>query len=230
MKKILGTLLLGLPLTLASCGGTSERVPDNAPPETTISGQVKTWSGSGTTSLLAGGATLSAAPVDTAGRFTLRLPETGPALSGQTRPLAESLEQGLRQLNCASAGLITSDPGAQGLLVFSLRAQDGVGTRDVVAANTSRTLTSRSIDARAWLYVDRSTTLGGTIDCRIEGLAAPVRLDVKAVPGWNMLKLTVYGNVGLGGLTVQGNVTRTLRALEPVQTWLTLDELGAALR
>jgi len=224
---MIGTLLLGLPLALASCGGTAERVPDNAPAETTISGRVQTWQGSGTVTLRPGVVPLASAPVSTAGTFTLSLPGAGVALTAEMRPLSGALEQGLSQLNCAAEGLTTSDAGTRGLLVFSLRAQDSSGVRDVVAANTSKTLTSRAIDARAWLYVDRPVTLGGKINCRIEGTAVPVTLNVKAVTGWNMLKLSVYGNVGLGGLSVSGNVTRTLT---PVQTFLTLDELGQALR
>lgn len=221
--------LAALSLLLASCGGGPERVPDNAAPETTVSGRIQTWQSgaAGTVTLQPGLLPLATAPVDAAGTFSLTLP-TGPLVDAQTRSIPETLEQGLRDLNCTSAGLTVSDPAARGLLFFTLRAEGGgAGAREVVAATVNKGATSRSIDARAWLYADRATRLGGKVNCRIEGFTVPVTLDVAAVPGWTMLRLAVTAGVGFGGVSASGKVTRTLT---DVNTWLTLDEVGKALQ
>lgn len=226
--RTLGTLA-ALSFLLASCGGGPERVPDNAPPETTVSGRVQTWQtgAAGTVTLHPGLLPLANAPVDAAGNFNLTLP-TGPLVEAQTRSIPETLEQGLSDLNCTSGGLTVSDSAARGLLFFTLRAEGGgAGAREVVAATANKGATSRSIDARAWLHVDRATRLGGQVNCRIEGTTLPVTLDVATVPGWNMLRLSVTAGVGFGGLSVSGKVTRTLTDLN---TWLTLDEVGKALQ
>ncbi|MPY65544.1 hypothetical protein F8S09_02395 [Deinococcus sp. SDU3-2] len=223
--------LAALSLLLASCGSGPERVPDNAPPETTVSGRIQTWqSGSTGTVTLAGTVPLvplASAPVDTTGKFALTVP-TGALVDAQTRSIPETLEQGLSDLNCTSDGLTVGDPAARGLLFFTLRAEGGgAGAREVVAASVTKGLISRTIDARAWLYVDRATTLGGKVNCRLEGFDVPVTLDVSAVTGWNMLSLSVTAGVGFGGFGVTGKVSRTLTDLN---TWLTLDEVGQALR
>ncbi|WP_027460782.1 hypothetical protein [Deinococcus murrayi] len=221
--------LAALSLLLASCGGP-ERVPDNAPPETAVSGRIQTWQSgtAGTVSLLGTVplVPLATAPVDAAGNFRLVLPE-GAVLNAQTRSVPDTLEQGLRDLNCTASGLTVSDPAARGLLVFTLRAEGGgAGPRDIIAANVSRGGLSRSLNARAWLYVDRATRLGGRVNCRVEGFSVPVTLDVAAVSGWNMLKLDVTAGLGFGGISASGTVTRTLT---PLNTWLTLDEVRQGL-
>lgn len=219
--------LTALSLILASCGGGPERVSPTAPAETTVSGRIQTWqSGTAGTVTLPGAVPLvplASAPVDAAGNFRLILPE-GAVLNAQTRSIPETLEEGLRDLGCTSPGLTLSDAGARGLLLFTLRAEGGgTGARDVVAATVSKGAFSRSIDARVWLYADRATTLGGKVNCRIGGSTVPVTLNVAAVPGWNMLRLSATGSIS----DTSGRVTRTL---DGKGTWVTLAELAQALQ
>ncbi|MCP2013665.1 hypothetical protein L1280_000793 [Deinococcus sp. HSC-46F16] len=222
--------LTALSLILASCGGGPERVPDNAPPETTVSGRIQTWQSgaAGTVTLQPGLLPLATAPVSSTGTFALTLP-TGPLVEAQTRPIPETLEQGLSDLNCTSAGLTVSDPAARGLLFFTLRAEGGgAGVREVAAASLTRSgPLSASFDARAWLYTDRVVTVTGRINCRVAGLTAPINVNVKTVPGWIKLQISATGSYGFGGASAGGKVSRTLTDLN---TWLTLDEVGQALQ
>ncbi|MDL2345094.1 hypothetical protein QOL99_13165 [Deinococcus sp. MIMF12] len=224
--------LTALSLLLASCGGGPERVPDNAPAETTVSGRIQTWQSGTSGSVALTGllplVPLASAPVDAAGSFRLTLP-TGPLVEAQTRSIPETLEQGLSDLNCTSAGLTVSDPAARGLLFFTLRAEGGgAGAREVAAASLTRSgPLSASFDARAWLYTDRVVTVTGRINCRVAGLTAPITVNVKTVPGWIKLKISATGSYGFGGPSASGTVTRTLTDLN---TWLTLAEVGQALQ
>ena len=229
MNKLVGLTLLGVSLTLASCGGRdSGTVPPGTPPETKISGRVATWSGGGTVTLNGTLVPLASAPVDAASNFTLTLPTPGAALTAELRPVTATVVGGLKQFGCENVNLTNSNAAPQGFLASSLRAQSGASGKDVFAANTASTLTSRTVDARAWLYVDQATTVSGSVSCTLPGQGSfPVNVKVDAVPGWNMLQFYVYGSLGFGGKTINGEVKRTTT---PVNNWITMDELNAAIQ
>lgn len=229
MNKLALSALLGLSVALSSCGPNgSTEVPKNTPPETKISGHIATWPGGGTVTLKGAVLPLASAPVDAASNFTLALPTEGAALTAELRPVTTTVVGGLGQFGCQNVNLTNSNAAAQGLLVSSLRAQSGASGKDLLAANTATTLTSRTVDARAWLYVDQDTTLSGSVSCTLPGRGSfPVNVKVDAVRGWNMLQFYVYGSYGFGGLTISGEVKRSVT---PVSNWITMDELNAAIQ
>ncbi|SMB93464.1 hypothetical protein [Deinococcus hopiensis] len=227
MNKLVGLTLLGVSLTLASCGNNSIEAPKNAPAESKISGQVQTWGGGGTVNLNGTLLPLATAPIDAANNFTLTLPQAT-ALAGEARSVTATLLSGLSQFGCVNTSLTNSNAAAQGLLAFTLQAKNGSATKDLFAAAVSKTLTTRTVDARAWLYVDQETTLSGTVTCTLAGQGSfPVTVSVNAVPGWNMLQFYVYGSFGFSGRSITGKVIRTTA---PVNTWISMDELNAQIQ
>lgn len=227
MNRVSRLTLLAAALTLTACGTASLKAPEGAPAETRITGRVQSWSGSGTVVLQGNVRPLAATSVSGDGSFSLTLPSAD-ALLGETRGVPEAVVRGLAQLNCQDAGLVNANSSARGLLTFALAATDASGPREVFAAQVSRGAVSRKVDARAWLYLDAPTSLTGKVSCSVPGVGTfPVQVDVQAVPGWNLLALTLNASVGFGGLSVSGTAVRTQ---VPVETWITMNELNQALR
>lgn len=225
MNKMAGLALVGLSLSLASCGGGDPPPPLTA--QTQITGDVQTWTGTGTINLNGSQGALATAPVAADGTFTLTLP-TGQALAGETRSITDTLLSGLSQFNCQNVNLANSNAASRGMMVLTLQTKNGASTRDVFAAQVSRTLTSRTVNARAWLYSDVDTRLSGRVNCNLPAVGnVPVDVSVDVTTGWNLLDVSIYGNLGFSGLSVSGNVRRASSA---INSWITMDELNAAIQ
>lgn len=228
MRAPLKLLVPGtLALALASCGGTPTPQASEQPTVTVIQGRVTSASGTGTVSVteLAG----TSAATSSNGSFTLTLPQDS-ALSARTQGAAQVMSN----LQCAGS-LSSSDTSARGYLVANMQVSDGAGTRTVSAVRGSKPgPLSRSVDGRAWLYVDKDTYLSGTVDCakllNVSQIASlPVQIAVKAKAGWNVVALKIDASASwLGQISAGGSVVNATDGSAQSE-WRTSEELQAQI-
>lgn len=220
-------LLAGAVLALTACGAPSAPQASDQPPVTVIHGRVTSWGGEGTVRLP--DLPSVSAPVGADGTFTLTLPE-GAALSGR----ATEATGVLAGLGC-SGTLTSSAAGTRGYLAAVLNAQDAGGTRQISAAEGTRTgPLSRRVQVRAWLYADGAAQLRGSVDCA--GLLnlpqlreLPVLVAVNVQPGWNVLDLTLEAHANVfGQVSGSGQAANSL-AGSSLTVWRTAGELQAQI-
>ena len=105
-----------------------------------------------------------------------------------------------------------------------------VGSAVYLNATVSKTLLSRTLRGKVYLYVDRSSTATGTLDCSaVTGLPTTVAVNLSVSKGWNVLALGVDGSVGLGGVGVAGRLDNGTGAVGDVSTWTNQEQIRADL-
>ena len=210
--NLLQTSAVGVLLaSLTACGGAAiPPAPAQAQVITVINGQLS--GGSATTvTLPAGDKVLSSATSDASGRFTLVLPGSATLSTNQT-PLRSGL---LKDMGCTGT-LDVADPATGSFGVAMLQTPAG----RFMNATVSRTLLSRSLVGKAYLYVDRATVASGTLDCSAAtGIPTKVNVALNVSPGWNVLAIYINGNVGLGGVSVSGKLQNGGGPVDEVSTW-----------
>ncbi|WP_407570392.1 hypothetical protein [Deinococcus altitudinis] len=197
--------------SLTACGSAAiPQAPAQAQVITAING-VLVDSAATTVTLPSAGKVLASAPSDAGGRFTLNLPNSAALASIQT-PLSQGL---LNDFGC-SGTLAVADPGAQSFGVAMLQTP----AARYMNATVVRTLLSRSLVGKAYLYVDRATTASGTLDCSA-ATGMPTRVDValNVSAGWNVLAIYINGNIGLGGISVSGRLQNGGGPIDEVSSW-----------
>lgn len=219
------TLRLVLPALLAAallgaCGSPAPKPPLTAEVTPVLTGQLS-GAPNTTLSLLAGSATLATTSVDGAGKFSLTLP-TSEALASVKTSLSTVL---LADLGC-KGNLSLGDPSAQGYGFATLRAGD---RKDYADAAVSRSLTTRTLKGRAYLYTDKPTTLSGPLNCSAAtGFPTILQVNVTASPGWNVLALSITGAYSFPStISVSGSVLNGM--LAPGSVWRSLDTLKAQI-
>ena len=177
---------------------------------TVINGQLS--GGAATTvTLPADNRVLSSTLSDANGRFTLTLPGSA-ALGTIQTPLSTGL---LRDLGCTGA-LDVADAGTQSFGVAMLQTP----AARYMNATVSRTLLSRSLVGKAYLYVDRATVASGTLDCSAAtGMPTKVDVALNVSAGWNVLAIYINGNVGLGGVSVSGKLQNGGGPVDEISNW-----------
>lgn len=163
--------------------------------------------------------TLASTSVDAGGNFTLTLPT-----SEQLADTKTSLTAGLlADLGCTGA-LKLGDSSAQGYAFATLTA--GKAFADVTV---TKTLTTRTLKGRVYLYTDKPTTLSGPLNCSAAtGLPTTLQVNVTASPGWNVLALSITGAYSFpSSISVSGSVTNG--AASPGSAWIDLDALKAQI-
>lgn len=216
----LGTVSILLAL-LTACGGAAiPPAPAQAQVITVINGQLS--GGSATTvTLPAGDKVLSSTTSDAGGRFTLVLPDSATLSTNQT-PLSTGL---LKDLGCTGT-LDVADAATRSFGVAMLQTPAG----RYMNATVSRTLLSRSLVGKAYLYVDRPTVASGTLDCSAAtGLPTKVDVSLNVSTGWNVLAIYINGNVGLGGVSVSGRLQNGGGPVDEVSTWTDEKSIQAQL-
>ena len=228
MRAPLKLLVPGtLALALASCGSAPTPQASEQPTVTVIEGRVTSASGAGTVGAaeLAG----TAATTSADGRFSLTLPQ-GAALGARVQGAAQVMSN----LQCAGS-LSSTDASARGYLVANMQVSDSAGTRSVSAVQGSKPgFLSRRVDGRAWLYVDKDTSLSGSVDCarllnvsQISSL--PVNINVKAKAGWNVVALRIDASASVfGQLSAGGSVVNATDGTAQTE-WRTSEELQAQI-
>ncbi len=197
--------------SLTACGSAAiPPAPAQAQVITAINGQLID-SAATTVTLPANGKALASAPSDATGRFTLNLPDSVALASLQT-PLGQGL---LKDLGCTGT-LDVTDTGAQSFGVAMLQTP----AARYMNATVVRTLLSRSLVGKAYLYVDRATTATGTLDCSAAtGMPTKVDVALNVSAGWNVLAIYINGNVGLGGVSVSGRLQNGGGPVGEVSSW-----------
>lgn len=213
-----GASLLAACSDPAPAPGTSDPAP-TAQVTPVLTGQL---SGAGTAgvNLLSGNTVLASAPTDAAGKFTLTLPS-----ADSLAPVKKSLADGLlTDLGCTGT-LTLGDASAQGFGFGTLSAGGGKTYGDL---SVSKTLLTRNVSGRAYLYADRPTTLVGPLNCQAAtGYPTTVQVSVNAATGWNVLSVSITGGLTLGGIVVNG--TAGNGTLAPGSVWTGVDELKGQL-
>ncbi|WP_425147741.1 hypothetical protein [Deinococcus sp.] len=220
MKTFVPGCILLLPLALSACGTASAPPPAQAQIVSTLKGVA---SGAVTTTLAlnGGGRTLASAQTDAAGAFSLNLPGDIDTLGIET-PLSAGV---LSDLGCTGQ-LVVSDPAALGYEVAMLKA----GGISYLNATVSRSLLSRTLSGRVYLYADRASAVSGTLDCSATtGLPTPVTVNLNVSRGWNVLALGINGSVGLGGVSVSGRLDNGAGEVGEISTWTDQDTVKAGL-
>ncbi|AWN22243.1 hypothetical protein DKM44_02490 [Deinococcus irradiatisoli] len=208
--------LLPLSALLGACGSApTPAAPAAAETTPTVSGQLSGAQNT-TANLIGSGQTLAVTSVDAQGRFSLTLPGAT-QLTGVKTSLSEGL---LADLGCTGT-LNLSDPGAQGYGFATLTSGSGQQYAD---ASVTKTLTTRIVRGRAYLYADRPTTITGPLNCsQATGYPTTVQVDVNASAGWNVVALNITGSLGFGGISVGGTLGNG--QLAPGSVWTDVDTL-----
>ncbi len=214
--------LLGL-LSAASLSACTTAAPQPAPEQAEItpilSGQLAGERNT-TATLIGNGQTLAVTSVDGSGQFTLTLP-TSQQLAGVKTSLTQGL---LADLGC-SGTLTLGDESAQGYGFATLTAGSG---QDYADARVSRTLTTRTLTGRAYLYADKPTTIQGPLDCSAAtGYPTTVQVKVSASAGWNVVALNITGALTLSGIQVSGAAENG--TLSPGSVWTDVATLRSQL-
>ncbi|TSA86686.1 hypothetical protein FNU79_05655 [Deinococcus detaillensis] len=212
-------ILAGCSAALLSACNSSTPAPAPTPAEVTpvLSGRLV--GASNTIVLLrSSGKTLASTSVDVGGNFTLTLPTSDQLTDSKT-----SLSAGLlADLGCTGA-LTLGDPSAQGYAFATLTAG-----KEFADAAVSKTLTTRTLTGRAYIYADKTTTLQGQLNCAVAtGYPTTVQVNVNASAGWNTLAINITGSLGFGGISVGGTVGNG--AASPGSSWADVDSLRAQL-
>ena len=214
-------LLALLSAALLSACNTKSAVPAPQQAEVTpiLSGQLAGQSNT-TAHLIGSGQTLAVTSVDANGEFTLTLP-TSTQLAGVKTSLSQGL---LADLGCT--GLLSlSDSSAQGYGFATLSAADGT---DYADAHVTKTLTTRTLTGRAYLYADKPTTIQGPLNCSAAtGYPTTVQVNLSASAGWNVVALDITGALTLGGIQVSGAAENG--TLAPGSVWTDIGTLRAQL-
>lgn len=208
-------------LSLTACGSAQ---PPAAPPQaqiiTTITG-VLGGAAATTVTLKAGDQVLTSAATDAKGQFVLPLPSEQ-ALSGVLKPVNRGL---LSDIGCSGL-LSASDPQAQGYDVVNLTTADSL----YLNATASKTLLSRALNGRIYLYSDRPTSVSGTLDCSaLTGMPTKIPVELNVTRGWNVLGLAINGGLGLGGLNISGRLSNSSAPINDLNTWTNQDTLKTQL-
>jgi hypothetical protein len=214
---LLGTSLLAACSDPASIPTTPPTTSAEVTPN--ISGQLPGVPGSDL-SLMGSGQSLASTFTTAAGAFTLTLPSTEKMVT-----VKKSLASGLlTDLGCTGT-LTLGDSAAQGFGFGTL----GAGGRSYADLSVSKTLLSRTIAGRAYLYADRPTTLSGPLDCAgATGYPTTVQVSVRAATGWNVLNVNITGSYQFGtGIVVNGSAGNG--SLAPGSVWTGVDELKAQI-
>ncbi len=221
MKAIsLSGFLLAAGLTLSACGAATPPAPAQAQLITTING-VLNGTAATTVILKAGAQVLSSATLDAGSHFSLTLPSEQ-AISSVIKPVHKGLLSGV---GCSGL-LSSSDAAAQGYDVVNLSTSGSL----YLNATASKTLLSRALSGRIYLYVDRPTAVSGTLDCSaLTGMPTKVPVNINVSKGWNVLGLTINGGVGLSGLNVSGRLGNSTAAMNELTTWTSENALKAQL-
>ncbi|GGQ94533.1 hypothetical protein [Deinococcus ruber] len=207
-------LLLGLALT--ACGASTPPPPAQAQVITSING-VASNASTTPVNLTGGGRTLATTQTDASGHFTLDLPSDA-AAAGVAAPLSTGV---LSDLGCTGT-LTNGDPAASGYEVASLK----MGSASFMNATVSRSLLSRALRGKVYLYADRSTTLSGNLDCSATtGMPTTVTVNLNVSKGWNVLALSIDGSIGLGGISVSGRLENGQGAVGEVSTWMDQEQV-----
>ncbi len=213
--RSLPAALLPLGAVLAACGSAPTAVPAAAETTPTLSGQLS-GAHDTTANLIGSGQTLAITSVNAAGQFALTLP-TAEQLSGVKTSLSEGL---LADLGCTGT-LSLSDASAQGYGFATLTSGPGQQYAD---ASVTRTLTTRTLKGRAYLYADKPTTLEGPLNCSAAtGYPTNLQVSVNASAGWNVVALNITGSLGLSGISVGGTVGNG--SLAPGSVWTDVNTL-----
>ncbi|AWN23597.1 hypothetical protein DKM44_10445 [Deinococcus irradiatisoli] len=213
-------VMIGLSLTACGSTGSTPPAPAQAQVVTTISG-VLSGASANTLTLKAGKEVLTSAVADAGGHFTLPLPGKD-KLGSVLKPLNKGLLGGI---GC-SGQLSSSDAAAQGYDVINLTTSDSL----YLNATASKTLLSRSLNGRVYLYADRPTSVTGTLDCRaLTGMPTSVPVNITVSEGWNVLGLSVNGSVGLGGLKISGRLSNSSAPVNDLTTWTDQNAIKAQL-
>lgn len=193
--------------------------PQQAEVTPTLSGQLSGESNT-SVSLNSSNQTLAVTSVDASGQFTLTLP-TSKQLAGVKTSLTQGL---LADLGCTGT-LTLGDESAQGYGFATLTSGNG---KDYADASVSKTLTTRTLTGRAYLYADKPTTIRGPLDCSAAtGYPTNVQVDVSASEGWNVVALNITGTLTLSGIQVSGAAGNG--SLAPNSVWVKTDTLRTQL-
>ncbi|AZI41647.1 hypothetical protein EHF33_01835 [Deinococcus psychrotolerans] len=205
---------------LSACNSATPPKPAPTPEVTPVlSGQL-VGIGNTTASLSGNSKTLAVTSVDAGGNFTLTLP-TSAQLSGDKTSLTAGL---LADLGCTGV-LTLGDPSAKGYAFATLTAGNG---KEYADATVTKTLTTRTLKGRAYLYADKATTLEGPLNCSAAtGYPTTVQVSIDALAGWNTLAINITGSLGFGGISVGGTVGNG--AALPGSLWTDVDSLRAQL-
>lgn len=199
---------------LAACQSSSPAVAPAAEVTPVLSGRL--LGASNTTVLLRNKSkTLASTSVDAGGNFTLTLPTSEQLADAKT-----SLTAGLlADLGCTGA-LKLGDPSAQGYAFATLTAG-----KEFADATLTKTLTTRTLKGRAYLYTDKPTTLSGPLNCSAAtGFPTTLQVNVSASVGWNVLALSITGAYSFpSSISVSGSVANG--AASPGSLWIDLDTL-----
>ncbi|MGY2893526.1 hypothetical protein [Deinococcus sp. UYEF24] len=197
--------------SLTACGSAAiPQAPAQAQVITAINGMLVD-SAATTVTLPSGSKVLATAPSDAGGHFTLNLPDSA-ALSSIQTPLSQGL---LNDFGC-SGTLAVADSGAQSFGVAMLQTP----AARYMNATVVRTLLSRSLVGKAYLYVDRATSASGMLDCSAAtGMPTKVDVALNVSAGWNVLAIYINGNIGLGGISVTGRLQNGGGPIDEVSSW-----------
>ena len=208
-------VFLSAALLSACTSKPAPAVPEHAETTPTLTGQLSGEHDT-TASLIGRGRTLAVTSVDAAGRFSLTLPTAG-QLSGVKTKLSEGL---LADLGCTGT-LSLSSPSAQGYGFATLTSSSGQQYAD---ASVTRTLSTRTVKGRAYLYADQATTLEGPLNCSAAtGYPTTLQVNINALAGWNVVALNITGSLGFGGISVGGTVRNG--TLAPGSVWTDMETL-----
>lgn len=215
MKKIIAPfMLVTLAVALSACD-SGPPTPIN-PSTTKINGRVVSGSGTGNATLRGKVDVLATAPIDASGNFTLTLPDAN-KLSADLVAASNVLGN----IGC-SGTLNSSASDAQGYGLTSLdlnRTKVGRMIAGQVGRNVFNLPTS--FNGRGWIYVDKDTTLSGSVDCKAlvgVDISIPATVNIKAKAGWNIVQ--VSGSVSMSGIS--GTVHEVA---DGSTVWRTIDEL-----
>ena len=196
-QLVLPASALALSVMLTACpGAPPPPTPSVAASATTVVGTVQDWTGGAATVVLGTPTNvLASADLSAAGAFTLTLPPAS-ALGAVLAPATTNFapEQGCQ------GSLSSSDPATQGYAFSALDVmQAGTNVTEIVALTGTPTNTTSDggtvvLNGNEWVYVDRPTTLSGSVTCQYAstGLSSKLSQSVNTSlsAGWNVLKVT----------------------------------------
>lgn len=229
--------LLGLSLSLASCGGgstTPPKDPDPVVPTTvTVQGSISEWKGgAGSLSVLSSDSSeVAQTTVAESGSFSINLPKDPTALKAFS---IDSLNKPLSGGYSCSITKNTVTVGDSQTKVLEISSAKFTKNSITTSLNITKLtlsfnslppiLSTTTISGSEYIYADRPTTVKGLFEAtctQSTSLSLPktqkvsLNIDLNYVKGWNVQEIKASSDLSLvtGTADLQANTTGTLKSL-----------------